>query len=47
MAINLFKESNIDVILGAEGSVDDNLQEFIKGELSSTGSACEHDHDHH
>jgi len=47
MAINIFKENNIDVILGAQGSVDENLQEFIKGELESTGTACEHDHDHH
>lgn len=47
MAINLFKENNIDVILGATGSVNDNLQEFIKGDLISSGSACEHDHDHH
>ncbi|OQY39259.1 MAG: dinitrogenase iron-molybdenum cofactor [Spirochaetaceae bacterium 4572_7] len=46
MAINLFNENNIDVILGAQGSVDDNLQEFIKGDLASTGSACEHDHQH-
>lgn len=44
MAITLFKENNIDVILGAKGSVDSNLQEFIKGELASTGSACEHTH---
>ncbi|MBN2617484.1 MAG: NifB/NifX family molybdenum-iron cluster-binding protein [Spirochaetales bacterium] len=47
MAINLFKAKNIDVILGANGSVEENLQEFIKGDLMSTGSACEHDHDHH
>ncbi len=47
MAINLFKESGIDVILGAVGSVNENLQEFIKGELVSSGEACKHDHDHH
>lgn len=44
MAINLFKENNIEVILGAAGSVEDNLQEFIEGKLLSTGSACQHDH---
>lgn len=46
MAIDLFKQNNIDVVLGASGSVNDNLQEFIKGELESTGVACEHDHTH-
>jgi predicted Fe-Mo cluster-binding NifX family protein len=44
MAINLFKENGIEVILGAVGSVEKNLQEFIKGELMSTGVACEHKH---
>jgi len=46
-AINLFKENNIKVILGASGSVDTNLQNFIKGDLISTGAVCEHNHDHH
>lgn len=46
MAINLFKENNIDVILGANGSVLDNIQEFLEGELVSSGKACEHDHNH-
>ncbi len=46
MAINLFKEHGIDVILGATGSVEDNLQEFLKGDLLSTGAACKHDHKH-
>ena len=44
MAINLFKENNIEVILGANGSVEDNLQKFLKGDLVTSGSACEHDH---
>jgi len=44
-AIGLFKENNIDVILGAVGSIDENLKVFLEGELASTGSACTHDHD--
>lgn len=46
MAINLFKQNNIDVILGAQGAIKENLEEFLKGDLESTGSACEHDHHH-
>lgn len=45
MAINLFKEQNIDVILGAAGSIEANLAEYLKGDLYSTGSACSHNHD--
>lgn len=44
MAINLFKQQGIDVILGAKGAIDDNLNTYISGELASTGSACEHHH---
>ena len=44
MAINLFKENNVEVILGAAGSIEDNLKEFLSGDLESTGSACKHEH---
>jgi len=47
MAINLFKTQNIDVILGATGSITDNLNTFLGGQLASTGSACTHDHGDH
>lgn len=46
-AINLFKEQNIEVILGATGKIEENLQEYLGGVLASTGSACNHDHDDH
>jgi len=45
MAINLFKEANIEVILGARGSIETNLSEYLGGDLYSTGSACQHTHD--
>ncbi len=45
-AVDLFKQNSIDVILGAIGSIDDNLKVFLDGQLSSTGSVCTHDHDH-
>ncbi len=44
MAVNLFKEQNIDVILGATGSIEETLQTYISGELTSTGSVCNHQH---
>jgi predicted DNA-binding protein (UPF0251 family)/predicted Fe-Mo cluster-binding NifX family protein len=44
MAINLFKEANIEVILGARGTIEANLNEYLGGDLYSTGSACTHDH---
>ncbi|MBP6281287.1 MAG: NifB/NifX family molybdenum-iron cluster-binding protein [Leptotrichiaceae bacterium] len=50
MAINIFKENNIEVILGATGSIEETLEVYLGGELESTGSACSHhhgdDHDH-
>lgn len=45
MAIHLFKEQNIDVILGASGSIEDNLKEYLEGELNSVGTPCDHTHE--
>ncbi|MBN2899560.1 MAG: NifB/NifX family molybdenum-iron cluster-binding protein [Clostridia bacterium] len=44
-AIELFKEQDIDVILGARGTIEENLATFMEGDLMSTGSACSHNHD--
>lgn len=44
MAVGLFKNQGIDVILGAVGRIEDNLNEYLGGELHSKGSACEHHH---
>lgn len=46
MAVNLFKENVIDVVLGAKGRIDVNLSEYLGGFLTSQGSVCEHDHTH-
>ena len=46
MAIKLFKEQNIDVILGADGSIYANLDAYLGNKLESTGSACSHDEGH-
>lgn len=44
MAVNLFKEQNIEVILGAKGTIDEMLKTYVGGDLASTGSVCEHTH---
>lgn len=49
-AMEMLKENNIEVILGAEGNIEEVLAVFLKGELKSNGSACSHhhhDHEHH
>ncbi|MFP4078372.1 MAG: NifB/NifX family molybdenum-iron cluster-binding protein [Candidatus Izemoplasmataceae bacterium] len=46
-AVELFKHNKIDVILGAEGSIEKNLNDFFDGDLVSTVSPCEHDHGDH
>ena len=47
MAVNLFKQQDIDVVLGAKGRIDVNLSEYLGGFLTSKGSMCEHDaHSH-
>ncbi len=43
MAVNLFKQHKIDVLLGAKGRIDVNLSEYLGGFLTSQGSMCEHD----
>lgn len=47
MAVDLFNQQGIDVILGATGSIDENLIEYLGGSLASSGSVCSHDHGEH
>lgn len=44
MAVNLFNGNNISVILGANGTLDKVVGEFIAGNLESKGSSCNHTH---
>lgn len=39
-AINIFEEKNIEVITGAEGSVDSVIQKYTEGKLESAQSVC-------
>lgn len=41
-AQQIFNENGIEVVVGAEGATDDLVEKFIKGELKSTDSFCEH-----
>lgn len=44
MAVNLFKDYGIEVILGASGSIEHSLGIYLSGNLESTGSVCDHHH---
>lgn len=44
-AQELFVNNGIDVIVGAEGSCEDVMNAYIKGELKSTDAFCE-EHNH-
>ena len=44
-AVDIFNQKNIEVILGAKGVAKDVVEQYIRGELESTGSIC-HDHQH-
>jgi predicted Fe-Mo cluster-binding NifX family protein len=42
-AIELFKESNIEVVVGAMGKVEDVVEAYVKGTLVTSHTACTHD----
>jgi len=44
-AQQLFAESNIKVVVGAEGNCDDVVKQYLNDELKLTGSICS-DHQH-
>jgi predicted DNA-binding protein (UPF0251 family)/predicted Fe-Mo cluster-binding NifX family protein len=41
-AIELFKDQSVEVILGARGKIEDNLNEYLNGDLYSNGTPCVH-----
>lgn len=45
-AIELFKANDIEVITGAEGNVRAVAEQYLQGNLKSTGSVCQ-EHMHH
>ncbi len=40
MAINLFNQQNIQTVLGASGSIENLVSDYLAGNLASKGSAC-------
>ncbi|RDY24094.1 dinitrogenase iron-molybdenum cofactor [Romboutsia maritimum] len=45
-AQQLFKEQDIEVVVGASGLCDDLIKQYLRNELKSTGSVCtEHQHE--
>lgn len=48
MAQQIFKENNIEVIVGASGSLEEIIKTYISKSLKSTGSICDkHEHEGH
>jgi len=45
-AIEIFNDKGIEVITGARGEAKIAAEEYLKGNLKSTGSIC-HEHQHH
>ncbi|MDC7233296.1 MAG: NifB/NifX family molybdenum-iron cluster-binding protein [Spirochaetales bacterium] len=44
MAVQIFKDNDIEVILGARGTIEECLKVYMEGNLESTGSVCDHHH---
>lgn len=45
-AIDIFNRNGIEVITGAKGDAKEVVEQYLKGNLESTGSVC-HEHAHH
>ena len=46
-AQNLFRELNIEPIIGVSGMVDEVIDRYISGQLEAGESQCTHGEDHH
>ena len=45
-AVDIFNERNVEVTVGASGDAKTAVENYLKGDLKTTGSVC-HDHQHH
>lgn len=43
-AVGIFQELGIEVCLGAQGKVEEVVEQYLAGELQSSGSACPEHH---
>ena len=44
-AVEIFNERRIEVIVGVQGDAREAVEQYLKGQLQSTGSIC-HEHQH-
>ncbi|MHA1339057.1 MAG: NifB/NifX family molybdenum-iron cluster-binding protein [Promethearchaeota archaeon] len=44
MAVNLFKQNGIEVVLGISGTVEEVIQKILNGTLEGGESLCQHAH---
>lgn len=45
-AVEIFNSRNVEVVVGASGDARTAVQNYLNGNLKSTGSVC-HEHQHH
>ena len=45
-AVEIFNERNVEVVVGASGDAKTAIENYLKGDLKTTGSVC-HEHQHH
>jgi len=45
-AVEIFNERNVEVVVGASGDAKTAVENYLKGELKTTGSVC-HEHQNH
>ena len=45
-AVEIFNERNVEVVVGASGDAKTAVENYLKGDLKTTGSVC-HEHQHH
>ena len=43
-AVELFQEAGIEVCIGAQGKAGEVVEQYLKGEIQSTGAACSGHH---
>ena len=43
-AVQIFNENGIEVVVGARGDSKEAAEAYARGELETTGEACNHDH---
>ena len=45
-AVDIFNERGVEVVTGASGDARTAVEQYLKGELKTTGNVC-HEHQHH